>query len=251
MDAAAYAGHCVRGPACAGAARMRRYHVPMPWIDALLAATGLTLALVLRPWRAVPAGGLPWPWLAWCAAMPALWAADRASTAALAPSLSGSCLLVLMAGWPLALLGLAPVALLTVALAGLPVDQALHRLVWLGIVPATLAFVLGAAIRRWLPRQLFVYILGRAFLATGVAGSVSGGVAVALDAAPIGSTPLDLMVARGLMAWGDAFLTGMFAAIFVAFRPHWLATYADRIYLPAAQTRGSARQRTGDRGWRD
>ena len=42
------------------------------------------------------------------------------------------------------------------------------------------------------------------------------------------------MLGRGLAAWGDAWLCGMMAAIFVAFRPQWLATYADRIYLPAA-----------------
>ena len=42
----------------------------------------------------------------------------------------------------------------------------------------------------------------------------------------------DLLLARWLFAWGDAFITGMLVAIFVAFRPQWLATYADRIYLP-------------------
>ena len=34
-----------------------------------------------------------------------------------------------------------------------------------------------------------------------------------------------------LMAWGDAFLTGMFGAIFVAFVPQWLATWSDQRYL--------------------
>lgn len=27
-------------------------------------------------------------------------------------------------------------------------------------------------------------------------------------------------------------MTGMLTAIFVAFRPHWLATYSDSLYLP-------------------
>jgi uncharacterized membrane protein len=39
------------------------------------------------------------------------------------------------------------------------------------------------------------------------------------------------LVGRWLMAWGDAFLTGMFAAIFVAFAPQWLATWSDARYL--------------------
>jgi uncharacterized membrane protein len=39
------------------------------------------------------------------------------------------------------------------------------------------------------------------------------------------------LVARWLMAWGDAFITGMAAAIFVAFKPEWLATWSDQRYL--------------------
>ena len=39
------------------------------------------------------------------------------------------------------------------------------------------------------------------------------------------------MVARWLIAWGDAFMTGMMAAICVAFKPHWLATWSDRLYV--------------------
>jgi uncharacterized membrane protein len=39
------------------------------------------------------------------------------------------------------------------------------------------------------------------------------------------------LVGRWLMAWGDAFLTGMFASIFVAFVPQWLATWSDARYL--------------------
>jgi uncharacterized membrane protein len=34
------------------------------------------------------------------------------------------------------------------------------------------------------------------------------------------------------MAWGEALLTGMLTAIFVAYRPEWLLTWSDRRYLP-------------------
>ncbi|MEN9474221.1 MAG: hypothetical protein RIS48_941, partial [Pseudomonadota bacterium] len=47
----------------------------------------------------------------------------------------------------------------------------------------------------------------------------------------VGVSLHEALVARWLMAWGDAFLTGMFSAIFVAFAPQWLATWSDRRYL--------------------
>jgi len=203
----------------------------MLWPDTLLALSALGVALALRPWRATARSGPPWPWLAWWLLMPALWGADHYVAIPVAQPLSGACLLMLMAGWPLAMLALLPVAALTMLLAGLDAAEALHRLVWLGVVPATLAMTLGAALRRWLPNHLFVYILGRGFFATAIAGSLAGAMSAALHGVPPGLQAPDLLLARFLAAWGDAFLTGMVVAIFVAFRPRWLATYADRIYL--------------------
>lgn len=203
-------------------------------LDAVLTLLAVGLALALQPWRATGAGGPPWPWLACCAVLPLFWGADKLATSSIIQPLSGAPLLVLLAGWPLAVLALLPVAGVMLAVGGLPWDEALHRLVWLGLVPGTLAMLLGAGVRRWLPQHLFVYILGRGFFSTWVAVSVSGALALGLGqlAAPVGTDIGDLLLARFLTASGEAFLTGMVAAIFVAFRPHWLATYSDRLYLP-------------------
>jgi uncharacterized membrane protein len=199
--------------------------------DLLLALLALGFALALKPWRAVPADGPPWPWLAWWAALPALWGADRYADMALVQPLSGACLLVMMAGWPLAMLALVATAALTALAAQLDAAEALHRLVWLGMLPGTLAMLLGAAVRRWLPHHLFVYILGRGFFVTLVAGTLAGAGALLLHGGVGTLADGDLMLGRWLSAWGDAFITGMLVSIFVAFRPQWLATYADRIYL--------------------
>ena len=212
---------------------MNPVHGGVLWLDLALALPALAAALAVRPWRALPAvAPAPWPWLAWCAVLPLPWSADRLGANPLVPMLSGACLLMLMAGWPLAVLALVPVAVLAALLADLAPAAALHRYVWLGLVPATLALVLGAAIRRWLPRHLFVYILGRGFFATGVAVSLAGALSVLLNGVPHGLAPEDVLLARVLAASGDAFIAGMIVAIFVALRPDWLATYADRIYLP-------------------
>jgi uncharacterized membrane protein len=204
----------------------------MTALDALLALAALALAAALRPWQRLGRGQTPWPALAWWAMLPVLWSLDRFAGIPLLQPLSGSCLLMLMLGWPLAMLALVPVALLMALGSDMPALDALHRAVWLGLVPATLAVLLGAALRRWLPQHLFVYILGRGFFITALAVAGTGALSVWLHGVPVGLSDADVMLARGLAAWGDAFLTGGLVAIFVAFRPEWLATYADRIYLP-------------------
>ncbi len=204
----------------------------MIWLDALLACAALATALALRPWRAVGTGGPPWPWLAWWLLLPAFWAADRFVAMPVAQPLSGACLLMLMAGWPLAVLALLPTALLTWWIGDLDAAEALHRGVWLGLVPATLALGIGAALRRWLPHHLFVYILGRGFFGTALAGAAAGALAAWWFPLPHGLAADDVVLGRWLAAWGDAWISGMLVAIFVAFRPEWLATYTDRLYLP-------------------
>ena len=201
-------------------------------LDVVLLLLAVALALALRPWRGVAVSGPPWPWLAWCAVLPLFWCADKVAGMAIVQPLSGAPLLVLLAGWPLAVLALLPVAGVTLLVGGLDTAEALHRLVWLGLVPATLAMGLGAAVRRWLPNHLFVYIMARGFFATWIAAASAGALSLALVDAPLGTDTGDLLLARFLTASGEAFLTGMFSAIFVAFRPEWLATYSDRLYLP-------------------
>jgi len=201
------------------------------YLDTLLALAAIALALAMRPWRAVPAGGLPWPALACWAALPLLWNADHATRIAVLQPLSGSCLLMLMLGWPLATLMTLPVAAV-LYLGGMDAAQTLHRCVWLGIAPATLAVAMGAALRRWLPHHLMIYILGRGFFITAIAGTLAGAASAALQGVPVGTSLDDMLLARGFAAWGDAFITGMLVAIFVAFRPGWLATYTDKLYLP-------------------
>lgn len=205
----------------------------MLWaLDLSLGLSALGLALALQPWRSLTGSAPPWPALAWWAVLPLLWSLDAVTGMPLLQPLSGACVLLLMLGWPLAVLMLVPVIGVMMLMADLAALDALHRVVWLGLVPATLAMLVGAAMRRWLPRHLFIYILGRGFFATAMAVAGAGALAAVLYGVPAQLSLGDVLLARGLAAWGDAFLTGGLAAIFVAFRPQWLATYTDHIYLP-------------------
>lgn len=199
-------------------------------LNLLIAVLCVAVALWLRPWRMLR-GPLLTPALAALVLLPWLWLLPQKMPQGLQIQLSGACLLVLMLGWPLAVLVLGGVALAVWALGQAAPVGVLSQWVWTGLVPATLALGLGALLRRWLPPNLFVYTLGRAFLGTAVAVFASGLLLEALQWLAGEAGREWSLVARWLMAWGDAFLTGMFAAIFVAFVPQWLATWSDQRYL--------------------
>jgi uncharacterized membrane protein len=199
-----------------------------------LVIVALAVALALRPWRALRGAQLLHPWFASLVLMPWLWAAQRFMPGGVAVQLSGACLMVLMLGWPLAVLSLVPIAALGAWLGGIAWPQALDHLAWNGIVTATLALAIGLATRRWLPRHPFVFILGRGFLVTALATVLSGALSALVSPLPPGSELGSILLGHWLMAWGEAFATGMLVAIFVAFKPEWLATWSDARYLTDA-----------------
>ncbi|ART48058.1 hypothetical protein [Acidovorax carolinensis] len=212
-------------------------------LEAALTAIALLAALGLRPWRLLgshmAANGadrepspLLTPLLATLVVLPWMWALPTLHAMPLQLQWSGACMVVLMLGWPLAipvLVGVGVIACLVSPAMGWP--EALGAIAWQGVVPATLALIVGALVRRFLGTHLFVYVLGRAFLGTVLCLFASGALSQ-WSGQPLPGVGDELsLVARWLMAWGDAFVTGMLTAIFVAFKPQWMATWSDPLYL--------------------
>lgn len=206
-----------------------------PWVDWAIFCGVLLGALPFKPWLPLRHGPLQSPWLGALVLLPFLWSTERLLPSGLALHVSSACLLALMFGWPLAMWTLLPVVALA-SLVGrqhLPdVGSMVSHLVWLGLVPGTLSLGIGLAIRRWLPHHLFVFILGRAFIATALAVSLTGYLAYLAGRKPDTLDLEEWLLASWLMGWGEAFSTGMLVAIFVAFKPEWLLTYSDARYLP-------------------
>ncbi len=215
------------------------------WLEAALLLLALVAALVARPWRmlashkplAHESHGTPsalWtPLLAALVFLPWLWALPTLHAMPLQLQWSGACLVVLMLGWPLAIPVLIAVGTAACAISpALTWADALSATVWLGVVPATLALALGALVRRYTGTKPFVYVLGRAFFGTVVCVFTAGMLSQWSGHLLPGVGDELSLVARWLMAWGDGFVTGMIAAIFVALKPEWLATWSDRLYLP-------------------
>ena len=111
------------------------------------------------------------------------------------------------------------------------------------LVVALPAVALNALARRWalakLPRQVFVYIFVNGFLSGAVGMILTGALVVAcLAGANVFSGSVAWSAAFPvffLLSWGEAFLSGIVAAICVAFQPNLLATFDDAIYLPKQQ----------------
>ena len=200
-------------------------------LEVALALPLLALSLWLAPWRMLRQANLATPWLASLTLTPLIWAIPFLQHMPLALHWSGAPLLTLLLGWPLAVPTLSLSALALWLLAPVSGETVLQIWAWQAILPATFTLLIGAALRRWVVHHPLVYILGRGFFGTVLSlflafmlGQWSG------LALPNVSDDLT-RVAFWLMAWGDAFMTGMLCAIFVAFRPQWLATWSDPLYL--------------------
>lgn len=113
---------------------------------------------------------------------------------------------------------------------------------WAVALPACALNALG---RRWalakLPKQVFIYIFVNGFL-SGAFGMLLTGLLVC--AVLYGANVFSGSVAWGsafpvffLLTWGEAFLSGIAAAVCVAFKPELLATFDDTMYLSKAQNR--------------
>lgn len=204
----------------------------MPFsLEFVILATALAVALALRPWRMLHGTALLSPLLGVLVILPWLWALPRLHSMPMQLQLSGACAATLMLGWPLAVPVLALVALVGGWIAPADWEVLVSQAVWQGVIPATMALLLGALIRRVAGTHPFVFILGRAFAGT-VLCTFGAEILGQLAGHDIVNVGLGLsMVARWLVAWGDGFMTGLLAAIFVAFRPEWLATWSDQLYL--------------------
>jgi uncharacterized membrane protein len=210
------------------------------WLDVSVLCLVLLAALAFKPWLPLRHKPLQSPWLGVLALLPFVWWTEHLLPSGLALHLAGSCLLVLMFGWPLAMWTLLPIAAIAAYLQHpiWPDPQALiSHTVWMGMIPGTLALLLGLLIRRLLPHHLFVYILGRGFISTAVAISLTGFLAYLMQHKPDSIALEEWLLAHWLLGWGEAISTGMITAIFVAFKPQWLLTYSDERYLPPPQPR--------------
>ena len=205
----------------------------LAFIALLVAAVILWRAILRAPWRRLQA---PTVFSAWCAfiiVLPLLWHFGVPLARGLELHLLGLSLFALMFGPRLAKIG---IALATVAYTamydGLWVNLGVNLLL-LAILPAWSSASLLHATQRFLPHHLFIYLFANGFFGamlvvalTNLAGLATFKLGTMAMPVADGTVPYLL-----LLAFGEAFLTGFMLTILTVYRPEWVMTFDDRMYL--------------------
>lgn len=202
---------------------------------AALLALAWAAALAVRPWRLLqPQGGrapLATPLLAALTVLPWLWAWPGLAALPVPLHWSGAPLVVLLVGWPLAVPVITLAGLSTLLTAGHALPEALALTVWSGLLPATLVLALGHGVRKSFGPHPVAYMLGRAFFVPMIALAACGLAAAALGQGLDGTTAGLQRIAIALLAMGEASWSCALVSLLVAYRPQWLATWSDTLYL--------------------
>jgi uncharacterized membrane protein len=202
----------------------------------VLGGAALVLAAISAPWRVwLGDRERQWVWLGSLALLVGLWSMKAGIT----PGLSLRFLLVssltLMHGWQLAVIGSA-MALSVLCYAG-QADWASFGadLLCVAIVPAAATAWLHELVHARLPHNYFIYFFLTVFAGSALAYNLAGLARVAilaaagtLDAAHVGP---EYFAVLPLMSFGEAFVNGMIMAMVVVYRPKWVMSFDDRLYL--------------------
>jgi len=205
-------------------------------VTAVAAGAVLALAAVSAPWRVwLGDRERQWVWLVSLALLVGLWSMKAGIT----PGLSLRFLLVsaltLMHGWQLAVIGGA-MALAVLCYAGQAAWPSFGAdLLCVAVVPALATAWLHERVHARLPHNYFVYFFLTVFLGSALAYNLAGlarvgilAAAGSLDAAHVGP---EYFAVLPLMSFGEAFVNGMVMAMAVIYRPAWVMSFDDRLYL--------------------
>lgn len=211
-------------------------HDPIGAAVSAVCLAGLLACLLGAPWRALQSDTRQHGWLGLIVALALIWGLPARLGNGMDLHLAGASLAALMFGARLGIGALAIVLGITTLTGRLAGSEAgLHGLCFM-LLPALTGTGLLRLVERWLPRHVFIYIFIGAFAGTLLANALGTMAFVGLSALLAGSgharLPTDFLAYRLLLGWGEAMLTGMLAAIFLAYRPQWLMSFVDERYLP-------------------
>ncbi|NWG87545.1 MAG: energy-coupling factor ABC transporter permease [Hydrogenophilaceae bacterium] len=211
-------------------------HIPALWSWLLWPLTGLLFYGIWRQahWRMLSDRDNLNVFAGACVAVLGLWLIKAGIRPGLNFHLLGATALTLMFRPWFALLAL---ALILAAVTLMNGEYAAYpaNLLIMAVLPVTVSWGIYRLVDRKLPNHLFIYVFLNGFFGSALAVSLVG-LASTGFVALAGAYPLDYLLDNYLpfyllMAWSEAFATGMLITILVVYKPEWVATFDDRRYL--------------------
>ncbi len=202
----------------------------------LVAGAGLLVALATAPWRAwLSHHERQWVWLGCAGFLVALWSMKAGISAGLSVRFLLMTALTLLHGWQLAVLA-AALALGVLCFTGQAAWSSFGAdLLCMAFVPALFTAWLHEFVHDRLPHNYFVYFFVTVYLGSALAFNLAGlariGVLLAsgsLDAAHVGGEYFAILP---LMSFGEGVVNGMVMAMCVVYKPHWVMSFDDKLYL--------------------
>ncbi len=181
-------------------------------------------------------GERQWVWFGSMALLVVVWAMKAGIT----PGLSVRFLLVtaltLMHGWQLAIVVAGALVLAVLSFVGMA-DWSLYgaNLLCMAVVPALFTAWFHEQVHARLPHNYFIYFFITTFLGAALAFNLAGLLRVGLiaasgtlDAAHAGPEYFAILP---LMSFGEAVVNGTIIGMAVVYRPRWVMSFDDRLYL--------------------
>ncbi|MDA8225958.1 MAG: energy-coupling factor ABC transporter permease [Betaproteobacteria bacterium] len=194
-----------------------------------------TRALWQAPWRVLTRPELHHVMLGACVLVLAFWQIHAGIRPGLSLHLLGATLLVLLFGPRFALLCLLLVLALDDAWFGSGWQAFAANALILAVVPVWVSWTVYRLADARLPNNLFIYIFVNGFFGAALSvlatGFVATGLLVAMGDYAWGDLSQTYLPYYYLMAWSEAVTTGMLVTVLVVYRPQWVATFDDKMYI--------------------
>ena len=210
--------------------------IPPHWLWALWLLVGAFAILIFRRagWRMLSDSTNLNIFLAATVCLLGLWLIKTGIKPGLNFHLLGATALTLMFRPLFALFSL---ALLTAAISLWQGEYAAFAANWLimGVVPVGVSWAVFRLVESRLPNHLFIYIFLNGFFGAALA-AIAVGMASTGFVALAGAYPLSYLLEEYLpyffmIAFSEAFITGMLITMMVIYKPEWVATFDDKRYL--------------------
>ncbi len=206
---------------------------PVAWLAAALSVWLMIDAARRAGWRA-PRNDQ----LFWATAVTLVWSA-RQMTVTLPNGLNlqylGAAWLTLLLGYPRAVVSMAAIIALETLVSRVAMPGFALPFLFLGVAPAWLMWLIAKACRRWLPANLFVFLLGTSFVGLFLAYAMPLVVAASLTAWLANISAPDywqtMLPYALLLAGGESWLEGMLITLLVVSVPDNVQLFDQKYYL--------------------